>query len=65
MTTETLSQPAVTIEIERLVNEIEYSHDPAFRITIDSSGEEVTVCTPLTHHTWNIKQMYDFIVTVD
>lgn len=65
MTTETLSQPAVTIEIERLVHAIEYSHDPAFRITIDPSGKEITACTRLTHHTWKIKQMYDFIVAAD
>ncbi|HEC1605866.1 hypothetical protein [Pseudomonas aeruginosa] len=62
MTTEPLSQSAMSIEIERLVSTFQCADDQSFQITTDTSGESVAVTTSLRHSIWNLRQMYEFVV---
>jgi len=54
-----LSQSDIALQIESLVQVIEHSDTPAFRITYKRSGNERVEETRLSRYFTNIQQMYD------
>ena len=55
-----LSQSDIALQIESLVQAIEKTDTPAFRITPKSSGYERVEATKLSRYFTHIKQMVDF-----
>ncbi len=55
-----LSQSDVALQIESLVQAIEKTNTPAFRVTQNSSGYECVEATRLSRYFTHIKQMVDF-----
>ncbi len=54
-----LSQSDIALQIESLVQAIEHSDTPAFRITHKRSGYERVEQTRLSHHFTHVQQMYN------